>query len=45
MQVLTSSLASSKEEVQKKDEEIIALRDAYIDKFVEGANHMKAFLF
>ena len=45
MQALTSSLASVKEEAQKRDEEIAALWDAYIEKFVECANHMKAVLF
>ena len=44
MQVLTSSLVSIKKEVQKKDEEITTLWDACIDKFAEGANHMKTIL-
>ena len=45
MQALTSSLASAKEEVWKKDEEIVALCDACIEKFAEGTNNMKAVIF
>ena len=44
IQALTSSLASAKE-VQKQDEEIVALLDTYIDKFTECANHIKKVLF
>ena len=36
MHAVTSSLASAEEEVQNKDEEITALWDACIDKFVDG---------
>ena len=42
---LTASLASTKEEVQKKEEEIATLWEACIDKFTEGVNHMKIVLF
>ena len=45
MYVLTSSLASVKEEVQKKDEEIVALWAACIDEFIESVNHIKAVIF
>ena len=45
MQVLTTSLALAKEEAQKKDKEIAALWEGYIDKFAKNANHMKIFLF
>ena len=45
IQALTFSLASTKEEVHKKDGEIITHQDACIDKFIKGANHMKAVLF
>ena len=42
---LMAFLASVKKEVQKKEEEVVALQEAYIDKFAEGANHMKTVLF
>ena len=45
IQTLTISLASTREKVQKKKEEIAALLEACIDKFDEGANHMKTILF
>ena len=42
---LKTSLDLAKEKVQKKEEEIAAFREACIDKFAEGANHMKTILF
>ena len=37
-----ASPASMKEEAQKKEEEIAALRETCIDKFTEGAKYIKA---
>ena len=41
----TASLALAKEEIKKKDEEIVALPKTCIDKSTKGANHMKTILF
>ena len=45
IQTLTASLALAREEIQKKEEEIAALRETCIDKFAEGANQMKTVFF